>query len=180
MKKDKDIKKLIIDLFSEDTYYINEVCDRVGIARATYYKWLDDDEEFAKQVQEAQTKYLRERVRDAAKRSLIRKIEGYATDETTIVHVPSKKEKDKDGKPKSIVKEKKTVHKNVPPDTAAIIFALTNVDPEGWKNRQDTKVDAHVTEGEYDFSDIPEDMLEQLADKLQEAQAKRERKRRGL
>ena len=43
---------------------------------------------------------------------------------------------DEKGNPKQIIKEKKTIKKHIQPDTTAIIFALTNLDPEHWKNRQ--------------------------------------------
>lgn len=38
------------------------------------------------------------------------------------------------------IKEQKVVDKHYQPDTAAIIFTLTNGEPENWKNRQNNEV----------------------------------------
>ena len=74
-----------------------------------------------------------------AKKSLMKKIQGYDVTETKVVTVPGKK-KDEKGNPKPIIKEQTTTKKHIQPDTAAIIFTLTNGDPEHWRNRQSTEV----------------------------------------
>jgi hypothetical protein len=43
------------------------------------------------------------------------------------------------------MKERIVTKKYIPPDTAAIIFTLCNLDPEHWKNRQNTDF---TTQGE--------------------------------
>ena len=48
--------------------------------------------------------------------------------------------KDEKGNPKPIIKEQTTTKKHIQADTAAIIFTLTNGDPEHWRNRQTTEV----------------------------------------
>ena len=45
-------------------------------------------------------------------------------------------------KQKPKIKEKTIVKKHIQPDTAAIIFTLTNGNPERWKNRQDTNLNS--------------------------------------
>lgn len=45
-------KTLLIDLLKK-TPIIQVVCEKVGIARATYYRWKQDDEEFARLADEA-------------------------------------------------------------------------------------------------------------------------------
>lgn len=74
-----------------------------------------------------------------AKKSLMKKIQGYEVTETKVVTVPGR-EKDAQGKPKPIIKEQTTTKKHIQADTAAIIFTLTNTDPEHWRNRQTTEV----------------------------------------
>ena len=74
-----------------------------------------------------------------AKKSLMKKIQGYDVIETKIVKIPGG-EKDEDGNPKPVIKEQVTIKKHIQPDTAAIIFTLTNGDPEHWRNRQTTEV----------------------------------------
>lgn len=50
--------------------------------------------------------------------------------------------KDENGKEKQKpkIKEKTIVKKHIQPDTAAIIFTLTNGNPDRWKNRQDSNI----------------------------------------
>ena len=43
-------------------------------------------------------------------------------------------------KQKPKIKEKTIVKKHIQPDTAAIIFTLTNGNPDRWKNRQDSNI----------------------------------------
>ncbi len=45
-------KTLLIDLLKK-TPIIQVVCEKVGIARATYYRWKQEDEEFARLADEA-------------------------------------------------------------------------------------------------------------------------------
>lgn len=63
-----------------------------------------------------------------AKRSLLKRIRGYDVLETKITYDKKLNEK---GEP--VVKERVETKKHVPGDTTAIIFALTNRDPENWK-----------------------------------------------
>ena len=74
-----------------------------------------------------------------AKKSLLKKIQGYDVTETKVVTVPGKV-KDEKGNPKPIIKEQTNTKKHIQADTAAIIFTLTNGDPEHWKNKQSTEV----------------------------------------
>ena len=73
----------------------------------------------------------------------------------------------KDGKT-VITKTTKTT-KHVAPNPTAIIFALTNRDPENWKNRQTTDITANVkaeNTNKPDLSGIPDDLLEQVLNKI--------------
>ena len=74
-----------------------------------------------------------------AKKSLLRKIQGYTVQERHITTVGSGKF-DVNGKEIPRIKEQKVVDKHFQPDTAAIIFTLTNGEPENWKNRQNNEV----------------------------------------
>ena len=74
-----------------------------------------------------------------AKKSLVKKLEGYTEKEEKIVYVDSGKP-DAEGKTKPKIKEKTITDKHYQPDTTAIIFTLCNAEPENWKNRQNTEV----------------------------------------
>ena len=63
----------------------------------------------------------------------MKKIKGYDVIETHVTTVPGK-----DGNP--VIKEQKNVKKHIAADTAAIIFTLTNCDPDNWKNRHSSEI----------------------------------------
>ena len=65
-----------------------------------------------------------------------------------------------------------------------MIFALTNVAPDKWVNKQ--KVETQETKAtgdkthEYHFEDLPEDLLFGIADKLQQGEYNRIQKEKGV
>lgn len=128
----KKIVKAICDLIKKDTYTIVEICANVGISDRCFYDWQKNNAEFADAIAQARIdanmKFLK-----AARNSLIKKLEGYEVEETKVVAT-----NDILGKPK--IKEKTITKKHFQPDTAAIIFALTNLEGETWKNRQNTEL----------------------------------------
>lgn len=133
MKKyNKKIAERILAMIRADTYTITEVCNNVGISRQTFYGWQNDNPEFAQAVEDANNELL-DKMNIEAKKSLMKKIKGYDVIEMHVTTVP-----DKDGNP--VIKERKNVKKHIAADTAAIIFTLTNRDPEHWRNRQSTEV----------------------------------------
>lgn len=128
----------IVGLVKSDTYTIAEVCRQVGITPKTYHAWVNDYPDFACAIAQAKEERMQLMVIEA-KKSLMKKIQGYDVTETKVVTVPGSK-KDERGNPKPIIKEQTTTKKHIQPDTAAIIFTLTNGDPEHWRNRQSTEV----------------------------------------
>jgi len=139
-KYSKKLVDRIFELMSSDTYTIAEVCQMVGISEETFHAWKRNKPEFSESIKKAEEARMRYFVAEA-KKSLIKKIQGYTVQEkhTTYVNV---KETGEDGKAKDKpkIKEQKVVDKHFQPDTAAIIFTLSNGDPENWKNRQNNEV----------------------------------------
>ena len=133
----KTVEK-IVGLVKSDTYTIAEICRQVGITPKTYHAWINDYPDFADALERARDERLQMMVIEA-KKSLMKKIQGYEVTETKVITVPGNK-KDEKGNPKPIIKEQTTTKKHIQPDTAAIIFTLTNGDPEHWRNRQSTEV----------------------------------------
>lgn len=131
-KYGKKTVERIVGLIKSDTFTIAEICRQVGITPKTYHQWMNDYPDFAKAIEEAKAERVQMFVIEA-KKSLLKKIQGYDITETSVTTIPNK-----NGEPK--IKEQKTVKKHIHPDTAAIIFTLTNGDPEHWKNRQATEV----------------------------------------
>ena len=137
-KYGKKIVERIIGLISSDTYTIAEVCHQCGITKSTFYQWINDYPDFSQALEQAKAERMQFFVAEA-KKSLLKKIQGYTVDETKVVTVPSR-EKDKDGRPKPQIKEQTTTKKHIAPDTAAVIFTLTNGEPDTWRNRQTNEV----------------------------------------
>ncbi|MDR2652251.1 MAG: hypothetical protein LBC68_08055 [Prevotellaceae bacterium] len=133
-KYNKKITKKIIELIKSDTYTIAEICRAVNISEVTYHYWINNYKEFAEAVETAKDEHMQMLVFEARK-SLMKKIKGYEVDEKRIVTVDSGK-KDETGKAIPKIKEQTTIKKHIQPDTAAIIFTLTNGAPEEFKNRQ--------------------------------------------
>lgn len=128
----------IAELFKSDSYTIAEVCKIVGIAERTFYYWQSSNAEFAELIEKAHESRMKFFVAEA-KKSLLKKIQGYTVQEKHTTMVDSK-EVDPSGKPKPRIKEQKIVDKHFQPDTAAIIFTLTNGEPENWKNKYNNEV----------------------------------------
>ena len=137
-KFSKKTVDMIVGLVKSDTYTIAEICRQVGITPKTYHQWVNDYPDFADAIEQAKAERMQAMVIEA-KKSLMKKIRGYDVTETKVVTIPGK-QKDEKGNPKPIIKEQTTTKKHIQPDTAAIIFTLTNGDPEHWRNRQSTEV----------------------------------------
>lgn len=128
----------IVGLVKSDTYTIAEICRQVGITPKTYHQWVNDYPDFADAIEMARQERMQFFVQEA-KKSLLKKIQGYDVTETKVITVPGKV-KDEKGNPKPIIKEQTNTKKHIQADTAAIIFTLTNGDPTRWRNRQTTEV----------------------------------------
>ncbi len=128
----------IVGLVKSDTYTIAEICHQVGITPKTYHQWVNDYPDFADAIEQAKEERMQFFVQEA-KKSLLKKIQGYEVTETKVVTIPGKK-KDERGNPKPEIKEQTTTKKHIQADTVAIIFTLTNGDPDHWRNRQSTEV----------------------------------------
>ena len=152
----------IVELFRTDTYTVFEICRIVKISKSTLYRWMSEYPDFAQAIEDAKDERAQILV-VAAKKSLRRKLEGYDVTETRTVTIPGK-EKTKDGKPKPVIKEQITTIKHVAADTAAIIFTLTNGDPEHWRNRQTTELVGR--NGKDLFSDKTDEELEMMIEEL--------------
>lgn len=120
----------IATLLESDTYTIAELCKQVGIAERTFYYWQSSNAEFAELLEKARDKRM-EFFAAAAKKSLLKKIQGYTVQEKHTTYINSGN--GPESKPK--IKEQKIVDKHFQPDTAAVIFTLTNAEPERWKNK---------------------------------------------
>lgn len=141
-KYNKKIVERICELMSVDSYTVAEICEMVGISERAYYEWQSKYADFADAIKKAQDKFD-ELMISEAKKSLVKMVQGYAVDETRTVTADTGK-KDDNGKPIVRVKEHIVTKKHYQPNPTLIIFTLVNRDPDNWKNRQDTKVEAEI------------------------------------
>ena len=137
-KYNKKIAEKICSLIATDTYTVAEVCRMVKINPDTYYTWVKEYSEFSESIKKAEAERTAFFVAEA-KKSLLKKIQGYTVQEKHVITVGSGKF-DVNGREIPRIKEQKVVDKHYQPDTAAIIFTLTNGEPENWKNRQNNEV----------------------------------------
>lgn len=142
---------------------------KAGITEETFSQWYKHKTEFAERVKKAREEF-RATIVGKLEASLWKVALGFETEETKVVF-----EADKEGVPR--VKRKEVTKKNYAPNVTALIFALSNMAPDTWINRQrvDTKdVTKKDEDGpNYCFDSLPKEMLFDIADKLQEAKYKR-------
>lgn len=141
-------------------------CKKVGIAEDTFCEWMKHKDGFSEAVKKAKEDF-RATIVGKLEATLWKRAMGYEVTEIDTEYVS-----DANGNPR--IKSQKTKVKHIQPDTGALIFALTNVAPERWVNKQkvepqDVKADNNDTHG-YCFEDLPQDVLFDIADKLQEAE----------
>ena len=129
--KFNDVKDDIISYIREGASNIL-ACKKVGISKETFYTWINDKPDFSDSLKKAR-KEFRETIVQTLEQSLWKRAAGYEIEESKNEYRTLK-----DGG-EVLVKSSK-ITKHFPPDTGALIFALTNLDPENWKNRQDNRL----------------------------------------
>lgn len=160
-KYNKTIVEKIADLIRGDSYTIAEICEKVNISKDTYYRWLAQKADFSDAIKKAEDDFNSLIVVEA-KRSLVKLIKGYTVQEKKTVTADTGK-KDDDGKPIVRVKEHAVVDKHYQPNTAAVIFALTNRDPANWKNRLNNEMSGEVAI-KSDLEKMSDEELQRIVD----------------
>lgn len=141
--KFNDVKDDIISCIREGDSNIL-ACKKVGISKSTFYEWLESYPDFSDSLKKAR-KEFRETIVQTLEQSLWKRAAGYEVEE-----VKNEYRTLKDGS-KVLVKSSK-ITKHFPPDTGALIFALTNLDPENWKNKQDNRLSVDESVGGFKIS----------------------------
>lgn len=108
-------------------------CKRAGIGESTFYEWMQGKTEFAESIKKAEAEFTAT-ITGKLEASLWKRATGYEVTETETEYFT-----DKEGNQR--IKSQKKKVKHIQPDTGALIFALTNVAPDKWKNKQDSSVD---------------------------------------
>ena len=160
-KYNKKVVDNICALIAADSYTVAEICEKAGISESTFHDWKTKKPEFLESIKKAQDKF-NELIIAEAKKSLIKMIQGYTVQEKRVVTIDTGK-KDRGKKPILKIKEHSVVDKHYQPVPTAVIFALTNRDPDNWKNRQDTKVSADVGIKSH-LENLSDDELQKIVD----------------
>lgn len=126
---DETINGLIESLKNGDT--VEKAVAKAGITKTTFYEWLQDPDkaDFADAIKNAKSEFKKTIV-DRLQKSLWDKALGFSYEEMKTEYMRDPKTSH------IVVKNQSVTTKRYPPDTAALIFALTNLAPDEWKNRQ--------------------------------------------
>ncbi|GAB4493346.1 MAG: hypothetical protein OHK0045_22660 [Raineya sp.] len=137
LKLDKKIKiaKAICEKYATGNYTFESCCNNEGISENTLYAWareFEGIEALLKDAQRQKDESFKKSLKEKAKTSLEKLIEGFESVETYQEGLPGK-----DGK---ITTTKVTTKKRfIGPNVTAVIFALTNVDSENFKHKAETE-----------------------------------------
>ena len=146
--KFNDVKDDIISYIREGDSNIL-ACKKVGISKETFYTWINDKPDFSDSLKKAR-KEFRETIVQTLEQSLWKRAAGYEIEESKNEYRTLK-----DGG-EVLVKSSK-ITKHFPPDTGALVFALTNLDPENWKNKQDNRLSVDESVGGFKISVVHRD-----------------------
>lgn len=136
-----------------------------GIGKDAFYEWINNKPEFADAIKKAEAEYsewYNSTIVQDAKRSLRELVLGFDYEE-----IKTESATGKDGK--TVITKTTKTRKHVAPSPTAVIFTLTNRDPENWKNRQTNEITGNLkteTDAKVDLSAVPDELLEQVLNKI--------------
>ena len=139
-------------------------CKKTGIGDSTFHEWIHKKKGFKDKIQKAKDEF-QDTITGKLEATLWKRAMGYEVTETDTEYVTDEKGNQR-------IKSKKTKTKHIQPDTGALIFALTNVAPDKWVNKQKvetTETKSNDNKKEYCFENLPDNILFDIADKLQDA-----------
>lgn len=128
MKYSKTLVKKICDELATGEHTIADVCKKVGISEAIFYRWKQTKVEFLEAIKEAELK-RDESLGQMALSGLAKLLNTHEFEEVHTDYINGQ-----DGKP--IIKSQKRVKKVIMPNPAAVIFTLTNRHPGRYQNKQ--------------------------------------------
>ena len=106
--------------------HMKDIAVSIGWSKSTFYKFLEESKELADSLRKGQSKRVVTLISRLAKRA-----DGYKYKEHHIEDIIDKKTG------KILTQKVKVITKHMPPDVAALIFSLINLDGENWSNKQE-------------------------------------------
>ncbi len=111
-------------------YSDGEICEQLGVSRATWHRW--------KKLPAVQALYSesgrKERLVKVLEEALVQKATGFPSCEKEY---RLRTVQGEDGTPEQQMVLEKETKKTLAPDPIALIFALKNLDPQAWRDRQE-------------------------------------------
>jgi transposase-like protein len=118
-------------------YNIGETCQKVGIDRATLFRWQEENATFATEVTRARKEGEQRAIEDV-ERALLDVAKGFEYEEVRTEYESKLNPTTNQYEP--TIKKQVRIKKRVVPSTEAQKFYLTNKAPELWKNRQQQEI----------------------------------------
>lgn len=128
-KYSKKVVDVICELYANGEHSIKDICQMVGISKDTFFTWKKTFPDFSDRLKAVDDDRL-ENFAKMARSGLAKLLDVHEYEEVTTEYTTDKK-----GKP--VVKAQKRVKKKIMPSATAVIFALTNRDPDNWKHKQE-------------------------------------------
>lgn len=151
-----EVAPKIIQLIREGCTF-KQAFQTVGVAEGTFYKWKADKAEFSEAIKKAMEE-RQEEIVNTLEKSLFKRANGYTITESKTEYAIVDKKLVK-------VKETKTI-KEIAPDTGALVFALTNLAPEKWQNKQKQEISADGPAFTINVSNSEEaDLIKKMSEK---------------
>lgn len=125
------IAHAILSVYATGKYTLESCCEAQGVTDRTFRGWVTQHVELSElyeEYKESMREISKQELRKMAEKSLEKLVKGGEYEESVTVVTMDK------GKP--VVKEVRKTKKIVQPNTAAVLFTLTNLDPKQWRNTQ--------------------------------------------
>ena len=106
--------------------HMKDIAVSIGWGKTKFYKSLEESKDLANSLRKGQSKRVVTLISRLAKRA-----DGYKYKEKHIEDIIDK------ATGKILTQKVKVITKHMPPDVAALIFSLINLDSENWSNKQE-------------------------------------------
>lgn len=123
--------------YLEQGYTNKQAAEQAGITERTFYEWIDTKPQFSQQVQHARAIGSRRAVQDV-EATLLSLAKGYEYEDVRTEY--GSELNPQTGKYEPVIKKQTRFKRNVPANTEAIKFFLTNKAAGEWKNRQEHEI----------------------------------------
>jgi DNA-binding XRE family transcriptional regulator len=159
-KYTEDFPKLA-EMYARNGLSDKQIAENLRISQETFYQYVKHRPEFSEALKRGKAPIDFE-----VENALLKRAMGYEYEEESTEYVAGI---DENGKIKPTIKEKRIIKKQVPPDTGAAIFWLTNRQKDRWKQKQHidhTTNDKEIGRGVYVSPEEMEAIIKKLNDEI--------------